>query len=177
MFNKNPFNWDNTSETITSNVVDIVMDSNMNMSSSNFSNDASITVARDSSQFPEADPFYLKPGETNTNTKEYLKYHCFNRSSNYTSMNFEIHPEDIGIHLKVNYRLFVGRPLFSTQIKSPITFECFNQKVNQVSGLTNYSLISLLWPLDPPQTRVIFVDAYWLLIPFSCPFLISVCAR
>ena len=103
MFNKNPFNWDNTSDTITSNVVDVVMDSNMNISTSNFSDEASVIVARDVSQFREADAFYLKPSATNTtaNTKEYLKYHCFNRSTNYTSMNFEIHPEDIGIHLKV----------------------------------------------------------------------------
>ena len=104
MFNKNPFNWDNTSETIASNVVDIVMESNMNISTSNFSSEASITVGRDLNQFPEADSFYLKPSETNAtaNTKEYLKYHCFNRSTNYTSMNFEIHPEDTGIHFKVN---------------------------------------------------------------------------
>lgn len=105
MFSKNPFTWDNTSETITSHVVDIVMESNMNISTSNFSEEASMTVARDSSQFPEAHSFYMKPSETNTtaNTKEYLKYHCFNRSSNYTSMNFEIHPEDIGIDLKVSF--------------------------------------------------------------------------
>ncbi|XP_028416899.1 polycystic kidney disease protein 1-like 2 [Dendronephthya gigantea] len=111
VFNKNPFNWDNTSETITSDVVDIVIDSKMNISSSNFSEEAGITVARNASQFPKPNGFYMKPSQTNStaSTKEYLKYHCFNRSSNYTSMNFEIHPDEIGIHLKV-YLKSGGKP-------------------------------------------------------------------
>ena len=80
----------------------------MNISTSNFTEEASIIVGRDTSQFPDDKEFYMKPSQTNTtaNTKEYLKYHCFNRSSNYTSMNFELHPEDIGIHLKVVYHNF-----------------------------------------------------------------------
>ena len=83
--------------------MDIVLDSKMNMSTSNFSNEAFISVARDSSQFPAVDSFYLKPSLENetANTKEFLKYHCLSRSSNYTSINFELQPEDVGIAMVV----------------------------------------------------------------------------
>ena len=111
VFNKNPFSWDNTSKTVTSNVVDVVLESNMNMTFSNLSEEVAITVARDSSQFPEPDAFFLKPSETNktANTTEYLKFHCFNRSSYWTSMNFELHPEELGVHMKV-YLKKGGKP-------------------------------------------------------------------
>ena len=111
LFNQNPFTWDNTSKTITSNVVDIVLRSNLNLTFSNLSDEIAITVARDSSQFPEPDAFYLKPSETNetAKTKEYLKFHCFTRSSNWTSMNFQLHPEELGIHFKV-YMKKGGKP-------------------------------------------------------------------
>ncbi len=111
VFQKNPFTWDNTSETITSNIVDIVMESNMNISTSNFSDEAFISVARDSSQFPAEESFYLKPSLENdtADTKEFLKYHCFSRSNNYTSINFELQPEDVGINMIV-YMKKDGKP-------------------------------------------------------------------
>ena len=111
VFDKNPLVWDNTSETISSNVIDVVLTSSMNISSSNFSEDATIKIARDLSQFPPPNSFYLKPNEKNlsSNNKDYLKYHCFHRTSNYTSMNFELHPEEPGIHFKV-YLKRGGKP-------------------------------------------------------------------
>jgi hypothetical protein len=91
--------------------VDVVLTSTLNISTSNFSEDALIKIARDPSQFPPTDPFYLKPNEKNftSNTKDYFKYHCFTRSGEYTSMNFELHPEDPGIRFKV-YLKKGGKP-------------------------------------------------------------------
>lgn len=101
--NKNPFSWDNTSESITSNVVDIKLQSNMNISTSNTSEEFDITIPRDTTQFPEPNSFYLKPSHENTTakTKEYLKYHRFERKSNFTSINFEMRPVDVGIQFRV----------------------------------------------------------------------------
>ena len=99
----NPFTWDNTSKDVTSNVVDIKMQSKMNISTSNTTEDFGITIPRDTTQFPEPDSFFLKPSHENTTakTKEYLKYHRFERKSNYTSINFEMQPEDRGIQFMV----------------------------------------------------------------------------
>ncbi len=102
--NKNPFSWDNTtSKSLTSNVVDIKMQSNMNVSTSNLTEDFSITIPRDTTQFPEPDSFFLKPSHENTTakTKEYLKYHRFERKSDFTSINFEMRPADPGIQFHV----------------------------------------------------------------------------
>ena len=111
VFNENPFTWDNTSKTITSNIVDIVMESTMNISTSNFSDEMFISIARDSSQFPPVESFYLKPNVDNdtAKTKEFLKYHCLSRSNNYTSINFELQPADIGIKMVV-YLKKGGKP-------------------------------------------------------------------
>ena len=91
--------------------MDIVMESNMNISTSNFSDEAFISVARDSSQFPAEESFYLKPSLENdtADTKEFLKYHCFSRSNNNTSINFELQPEDVGINMIV-YMKKDGKP-------------------------------------------------------------------
>ena len=104
LVNKNPFSWDNTtSNTLTSNVVDIKMQSNMNVSTSNLTEDFSITIPRDITQFLEPDSFFLKPSQENTEekTKEYLKYHRFERKSEFTSINFEMEPVDPGIQFQV----------------------------------------------------------------------------
>ena len=100
---KNPFSWDNTSESITSKVVDIKLQSNMNISTSNTSEEFEITIPRDATLFPEPDSFYLKPSYENTTakTKEYLKYHRFERKSNFTSINFKMRPVDVGIQFRV----------------------------------------------------------------------------
>ena len=91
---------------MTSNVIDIVLESKkLNISSSNLTEDIVIAVSRDSSQFKEfGRSFYMKPHEMNstTNSKDYMKFHCFTRRSNYTAMNFEIEPENIGLHLNVS---------------------------------------------------------------------------
>ena len=99
----NPFSWDNTSESVTSNVVDIKLQSNMNISTSNTSEEFEITIPRDATLFPESDSFYLKPSRDNTTakTKEYLRYHRFERKSNFTSINFEMRPFDVGKEFRV----------------------------------------------------------------------------
>ena len=111
VFKDNPFIWDGTSENISSNVFDVVLSSTMNISTSNFSEDVSLKIPRDPTQFPPAYSFYLKPNEKNSTskTKTYLKYHCFTRTSNYTSMNFEMYPEEPGIRFKV-YLKKGGKP-------------------------------------------------------------------
>ncbi|XP_028408505.1 sperm receptor for egg jelly-like [Dendronephthya gigantea] len=110
-FKQNPFSWDNTSSTVLSNVIDIVVESNLNISSSNMSEDVSVTILRDLSLFPEDSSFFMKPRAMNLteNWKEYLKFHCFTRKSNYTAMNFEIKPHHLGVHLNV-YLKRGGRP-------------------------------------------------------------------
>ena len=106
LFDKNPFSWDKSSKSVTSNVIDIVVESKrLNVSSSNLTEDIVVTVSRDPSQLNEASSsFYMKPDEMNstTNKKDYMKFHCFTRRSNYTGMNFEIEPEDVGLHLNVS---------------------------------------------------------------------------
>jgi hypothetical protein len=106
LFDKNPFSWDNSSQNVTSNVIDIVVESkHLNVSSSNLTEDIAITIPRDPFQFVDTNnSFYLKPHEMNSTskTKEYVKFHCFTRRSNHTAMNFEMKPEDIGIHLNVS---------------------------------------------------------------------------
>ena len=102
--NKNPFSWDTTtSKSLTSNVVDMKIQTNMNVSTSNLTEDFSITIPRDTTQFPEPDSFFLKPSHENTTakTKEYLKYHRFERKNNFTSINFETRPADPGIQFHV----------------------------------------------------------------------------
>ena len=106
LFDKNPFSWDNSSDSVTSNVIDIVLESKqLNISSSNLTEDIVVTISRDPSEFKDVNgSFYMKPHEMNstTNTKDYMKFHCFTRRSNYTAMNFEMKPEDIGLHLNVS---------------------------------------------------------------------------
>lgn len=68
------------------------------------SEDVAVTIFRDPQQFGEDASFFLKPHEMNStsNTREYLKYHCFTRRSNYTAMNFEVKPHNLGIHFNVS---------------------------------------------------------------------------
>ena len=75
----------------------------MNLTSSNISDEFALTIPRDSSKFPKPKSFFLKPSETNRTkrTREYLKYHCYARTSNHTSVNFEMNPNDYGIHFTV----------------------------------------------------------------------------
>ncbi|XP_028413722.1 uncharacterized protein LOC114536576 [Dendronephthya gigantea] len=65
LFDKNPFTWDNSSENVTSNVIDIVVESkSLNMSSSNLTEDITLTITRDPSLIKDANnSFYLKPLE------------------------------------------------------------------------------------------------------------------
>ena len=67
------------------------------------SENIALTIKRDPEKFGEDSSFFLKPNGMNTtsNTKEYLKYHCFIRKSNYTAMNFEMKPHHLGIHYNV----------------------------------------------------------------------------
>ena len=106
LFDKNPFSWNNSSQNVTSNVIEIVVESNrLNISTSNLTEDILVTISRDPSQFNGVGTsFYMKPDEMNstTNKKDYIKFHCFTRRSNYTGMNFEIEPEDVGLHLNVS---------------------------------------------------------------------------
>ena len=138
VFKKNPFTWDNTSKSISSNVIDVVMQSKMNISTSNFSEEAVINIARDSSQFPAIDSFYLKPSEENStaSTKEYLKYHCMTRSSNYTSINFEVQPEEVGIkfavYMKKGGKPDIKRKHFDHSFELPDLSSC---KINDESVL------------------------------------------
>ena len=103
MFNKNPFQWDNTSKTVTSKVVSVELTSNKEIQLSNLTEDIAITISRDASQFPKMNSFYMKPDKKDENFKGdlYLKYHCFNRTTRWTAMNFEIYPEDVSLNLKV----------------------------------------------------------------------------
>ena len=104
MFKENPYTWDNSSSSIKSNVIDIVVEANQNISSSNMSEDISVTIYRDPTLFKVGNnSFFLKPHKMNStsSTKEYLKFHCFTRRSNYTAINFELKPENPGIHFNV----------------------------------------------------------------------------
>lgn len=160
VFNKNPFTWDNTSRTVTSNVVDIVLESSMNMTFSNLSKDIAITVARDSSQFPEPDAFFLKPSEINTtaNTKEYLKFHCYTRASNWTSMNFELHPEQPGVHFNVFVKKG-GKPDvkngdFDISFKLPDLSGCMVDNENVFNSQTQFN------QSEPEDIEPIHIDPY-----------------
>ena len=106
MFDNNPFTWDNSSQNVTSNVIDIVVESKrLNVSTSELTEDIAVTISRDPSQFRDVNnSFYLKPHGMNSSskTRDYSKFHCFTRRSNYTAMNFEIKPEELGIHLNVS---------------------------------------------------------------------------
>ncbi|XP_028402707.1 polycystic kidney disease protein 1-like 2 isoform X2 [Dendronephthya gigantea] len=55
--------------------------------------------------------FYMKPDKPDSDDvgKSYLKYHCFNRTSRWTAMSFELHPEDVSLSLKV-YLKTGGKP-------------------------------------------------------------------
>ncbi|XP_028413717.1 uncharacterized protein LOC114536572 [Dendronephthya gigantea] len=113
LFDKNPFTWDSSSQNVTSNVIDIVVEAkSLNISSSNLTEDITVTITRDPSLIMDANnSFYLKPLEMNetSKTRDYLKFHCFTRRSNYTAMNFEMKPEDVGI----TYNVFLkkgGKP-------------------------------------------------------------------
>ena len=78
------------------------------------SEDIAVTISRDPEQFGEDHSFFMKPDEMNSksNTGEYLKYHCFTRRSNYTAMNFEVKPHNLGIHFNVSAKF---NHLVSTQ--------------------------------------------------------------
>jgi hypothetical protein len=75
------------------------------------SEDVAVTIYRDPTQFGEDHSFFMKPDKMNTtsNTKDYLKFHCFTRKSNYTAMNFEIKPHNLGIqfHVSTYLKVFV----------------------------------------------------------------------
>ena len=75
------------------------------------SEDIAVTISRDPEQFGEDHSFFMKPDEMNStsNTREYLKFHCFARRSNYTAMNFEVKPHNLGIYFNVitNFNLSV----------------------------------------------------------------------
>ena len=68
------------------------------------SEDVAITINRDPSAFEEDSSFFLKPDKMNSTsfTRDYLKFHCFTRISNYTAMNFEIKPHNHGINYNVS---------------------------------------------------------------------------
>ena len=68
------------------------------------SEDVAVTISRDPAFFKESSSFFLKPDEMNltSNMREYLKFHCFTRRSNYTAMNFEMKPHNPGIHFNVS---------------------------------------------------------------------------
>lgn len=111
VFNKNPYTWDNTSNTVTSKIVSINLSSNKEIQLSNLTEDIAITISRDPSQFPKMNSFYMKPDQPDENFHGdlYLKYHCFNRTTRWTAMNFEIYPEDVSLDIKV-YLKTGGKP-------------------------------------------------------------------
>ena len=111
VFNKNPYTWDNTSKTVTSKIASLDLNSSRAIQLSNLTEDIAITISRDPSQFPKIASFYMKPDkhDPNFDGKMYLKYHCFNRTSRWTAMNFEIFPEDVSLNLKV-YLKTGGKP-------------------------------------------------------------------
>lgn len=153
---KNPFTWDNaTSKTVSSNVVDINLQTNMNLSTSNLTEDFSITIVRDATQFPEPEAFFLKPGSENTTTKtkEYLKYHRFERKSNFTSINFEMRPEDPGIHfvvyLKKGERPDIAKRDFEHAYELPDLSSCL---------VTNGSVNSSAHQSDSNVDKPVYVD-------------------
>ena len=104
MFKDNPFSWSNASSKISPNVIDIVIESNLNITTSNMSEEIAITIDRDPGAFGEDTSFFLKPDEMNSTiyTRDYLKFHCFTRTSNYTAMNFELKPHNPGINYNVS---------------------------------------------------------------------------
>ena len=142
MSDKNPFSWDNTSETLSSNVVDIKMQSSMNISTSNVSEDFAITIPRDPVLFPQPDAFFLKPSRENTTakTKEYLKYHRFERKSDFTSINFDLKPVDPRIHffvyLKKGSKPDIPKRDFQLSFQLPDLSSCLgkNKSVSNTSG-------------------------------------------
>ena len=111
VFTNNPFTWDNTSKTVTSKVSSLELASNKHIQISNLTEDIGITISRDPSQFPKIESFYMKPDKPDPNFdgKSYLKYHCFNRTTQWTAMNFEVYPEDVTQSLKV-YLKTGGKP-------------------------------------------------------------------
>ena len=111
MFNNNPYTWDNTSKTVTSTIASLDLTSSREIQLSNLTEDIAITISRDPRQFPKMNSFYMKPDKPYPDDvgKSYLKYHCFNRNSRWTAMNFELHPEDVSLSLKV-YLKTGGKP-------------------------------------------------------------------
>jgi hypothetical protein len=111
VFNNNPYTWDNTSKTVTSKIASLNLGSSKDMQLSNLTEDIGITISRDPSQFPKITSYYMKPDKPvpNSDGKSYLKYHCFNRTTRWTAMNFEVYPEDVSLNLKV-YLKTGGKP-------------------------------------------------------------------
>jgi hypothetical protein len=111
VYNNNPYVWDNTSKTVTSKVASLNLNSSKHIQLSNLTEEIGITISRDPSQFPKIASFYMKPDKPDLNFdgKKYLKYHCFNRTTNWTAMNFEIYPEDVSLNLTV-YLKTGGKP-------------------------------------------------------------------
>ena len=111
VFNNNPYTWDNTSKTVTSKIASLNLGSSKDMQLSNLTEDIGITISRDPNQFPKITSYYMKPDkpDPNSDAKSYLKYHCFNRTTRWTAMNFEVYPEDVSLNLKV-YLKTGGKP-------------------------------------------------------------------
>lgn len=111
VFNNNPYSWDNTSKSVTSKIASLNLSSNKQIQLSNLTEDIGITISRDPSLFPEMTSFYMKPDKPDKDFDghAYLKYHCFNRTSRWTAINFEIYPEDMSLDLNV-YLKTGGKP-------------------------------------------------------------------
>ena len=146
LVNKNPFSWDNsTSSSLTSNVVDIKMQSNMNISTSNLTEDFSITIPRDTTQFSEPEPFFLKPSheKPEEKTKVYLKYHRFERKSDFTSINFEMQPDDPGIqfqvYLKKETKPDIMKKDYDLSYELPDLSSCFSGNASNSSAAQSES--------------------------------------
>ena len=125
----------------------------MNVSTSNVSEDFSITIPRDATLFPEPDSFFLKPSHENTTakTKEYLKYHRFERKNDFTSINFEMRPEEPGIqfrvYLKKGSKPDIMKRDFELQYELPDLSSClagnesvFNSSVDQSESDENKTI-------------------------------------
>ena len=109
------------------------------------SEDVAITINRDPSAFEEDSSFFLKPDKMNSTsfTRDYLKFHCFTRTSNYTAMNFEIKPHNHGINYNVSkissfWGFFSMLILFSCVSNAKFSFiskEVFKNRKNHLNNL------------------------------------------
>ena len=147
MSDENPFGWDKTSKTLSSNVVDIKMQSSMNISTFNVSEDFAITIPRDPNLFSEQNAFFLKPSHQNTTakTEEYLRYHRFERTSLFTSISFDMRPVDpamlFSVYLKKGSKPDIAKNDFQLSFELPDLNSCIS--VNEsVSNSSNDQSVS-----------------------------------